>query len=206
MSNITHYALVRTLVKDPASIRDSLTLSGINLWHAATGVAGEVGELLECVSAGFPNIDRTNLIEELGDIEFYMEQIRQQLAMTHNSESILSVVKEMELTIESIERNAVSAVIYGTGILDTIKKAVIYNKSLDIDTLCDQMLRLDIAMSTIRLAMGIQRTKVLGANIAKLKVRYEGLQYSDTAAQERADKPEEKEQPKRKTFGDPLSA
>ena len=52
------------------------------LMHAAVGVSGEAGELLDAVKkcwAYHKPIDRVNVVEELGDLEFYMEAVRQQL-------------------------------------------------------------------------------------------------------------------------------
>lgn len=46
--------------------------------HAALGVAGEAGELADAIKKhvvyGKP-LDRTNVVEELGDLRFYMQQI-----------------------------------------------------------------------------------------------------------------------------------
>jgi len=51
------------------------TPSQCELLHAAIGIAGEAGELLDAVRKhvfeGKP-LDRENVIEELGDLEFYM--------------------------------------------------------------------------------------------------------------------------------------
>ena len=51
------------------------TPSQCELLHAAIGIAGEAGELLDAVRKhvfdGQP-LDRDNVIEELGDLEFYM--------------------------------------------------------------------------------------------------------------------------------------
>lgn len=47
--------------------------------HAAIGVSGEAGEILDAIKKtwvyGQP-LDRENLIEELGDIEFYLQALR----------------------------------------------------------------------------------------------------------------------------------
>lgn len=49
------------------------------LLHASVGIAGEAGEILDAVKKtwvyGKP-LDRENLIEELGDIEFYAQALR----------------------------------------------------------------------------------------------------------------------------------
>lgn len=58
-----------------------------HLLHMAVGVSGEAGELLDAVKKaaiyGKP-IDRDNVIEELGDLEFYMEGLRQGLNIDRN--------------------------------------------------------------------------------------------------------------------------
>lgn len=56
-----------------------------HLLHMAVGVAGEAGELLDAVKkATIYNkpLDITNVIEELGDLEFYMQGIRTTLRVT----------------------------------------------------------------------------------------------------------------------------
>jgi NTP pyrophosphatase (non-canonical NTP hydrolase) len=71
---------VADLVKDGDDIIKDLTKETAHLWHMATGVSGEAGELLDAVKKhvvyGKPR-DTENIIEELGDLEFYMEGIRQ---------------------------------------------------------------------------------------------------------------------------------
>jgi NTP pyrophosphatase (non-canonical NTP hydrolase) len=55
------------------------------LMHAAVGISGEAGELLDAVKKTWvygKELDRVNLIEELGDIEWYLEALRQLLDVT----------------------------------------------------------------------------------------------------------------------------
>ncbi len=121
MNTITHPEMVRALVKPGHELLATLSHTKCDLWHAATGIVGEAGELIDAIKKNVvynKPLDRENVIEELGDLEFYMEQLRQRL--------------------------------------------------------------------------GITREECLDANIAKLAKRYEGLTYSDKAAQERKDKEEGK--------------
>lgn len=50
--------------------------------HAAVGIAGEAGELLDAIKKvwayGKP-LDMEGVVEELGDLEFYLEALRQQI-------------------------------------------------------------------------------------------------------------------------------
>lgn len=53
-----------------------------DLLHGAIGLATEAGELLDAVKRALfygGSLDRTNLIEELGDLEWYMAVIRDAL-------------------------------------------------------------------------------------------------------------------------------
>lgn len=48
-------------------------------WHAVGGVCGEAGELMDCVKkelAYRKPVDRKNIIEELGDLRFYMRAVQ----------------------------------------------------------------------------------------------------------------------------------
>jgi NTP pyrophosphatase (non-canonical NTP hydrolase) len=73
-------------------------------------------------------------------------------------------------------------------LLDAIKKHVIYNKPLDRDNVVEELGDIEFYLEGLRQGLGISREETLRQNIEKLSVRYEGLQYSDTAAQTRADK------------------
>jgi NTP pyrophosphatase (non-canonical NTP hydrolase) len=73
-------------------------------------------------------------------------------------------------------------------LLDAIKKQVIYRKPLDRENVLEELGDLEFYMEGIRQGLGITREQCLEANIAKLGKRYEGLKYSDGAAQGRADK------------------
>ena len=73
-------------------------------------------------------------------------------------------------------------------LLDAIKKAVIYNKHLDIENVIEELGDLEFYMEGLRQGLGITREETLANNIRKLGVRYKNLTYSDQQAQNRADK------------------
>lgn len=80
MDKINHADMVAALVKPGEAIKESITPEECDLLHMAVGVAGEAGELLDAVKKHViyrKPLDMENMKEELGDLEFYMERIRQ---------------------------------------------------------------------------------------------------------------------------------
>lgn len=81
----THADMVQALRKDPQAIIDSLTPQIIDAMYAAAGLAGEAGEVLDEVKKAFAYarpIDRDKVIKEMGDAEFYFEQLRAAIGVT----------------------------------------------------------------------------------------------------------------------------
>jgi len=82
----TSYAdMVTALVKPGKDILTSLTSEQCDMLHMGIGISGESGELLDAIKKSTiyqKPIDRENIIEELGDLEFYMEGLRQNLGIS----------------------------------------------------------------------------------------------------------------------------
>ena len=81
----SHEEMVDALIKPGEDILKDLTPESVEAWHMATGTSGEAGELLDAVKKyAIYNrpIDRENVVEELGDIEFYMQGLRKKLGIT----------------------------------------------------------------------------------------------------------------------------
>lgn len=73
---------------------------------------------------------------------------------------------------------------------DCVKKAVIYRKPIDMDNLIEELGDLEFYMEGLRQSFGITRSQTLSHNITKLSKRYQGLKFTNEAAQLRADKNE----------------
>lgn len=83
--DISHQEMVRILKKNGEAILAALTPEDCDLFHMGMGVAGEGGELLDAVKKAVVYripINIENVIEELGDLEFFMEGVRQNLNIT----------------------------------------------------------------------------------------------------------------------------
>lgn len=80
--------MVHALFRDPETIH--LTVQQKRLLHAAVGIAGEGGEVLDEIKkhcfTGKP-FNRTKCIKEMGDVEFYLEAMRQ--AVNVSRETVL---------------------------------------------------------------------------------------------------------------------
>lgn len=73
-------------------------------------------------------------------------------------------------------------------LLDAIKKHVVYGKELDRINVIEELGDLTFYIHAMMNLLGISEQQVLQHNACKLMVRYEGMEYSDQAAQRRADK------------------
>lgn len=93
---ITHPELVSALAKPGQDIVATLTPEDAHALHMAVGVAGEAGELLDAVKKAAiyrKPLDRENVIEELGDLEFYMEGLRQGLGISREETIAHNIAK-----------------------------------------------------------------------------------------------------------------
>lgn len=82
---ISHADMVACLVKPGEDIAKELTAHDAHLLHMVVGISGEAGELLDAVKKSCiyrKPIDVNNVIEELGDLEFYLEGLRQGLGIS----------------------------------------------------------------------------------------------------------------------------
>lgn len=82
---IKHDEMVKALAKDGQAIINSLDGNKAHAIHMAIGIAGESGELLDAIKKHViynKPLDRDNVVEELGDLEFYMEGLRQGLGIS----------------------------------------------------------------------------------------------------------------------------
>lgn len=77
--------MVRNLKKPGRDIAATITANQADMMHMAIGIAGEAGELLDAVKRHViynKLMDYGNLIEEMGDLEFFLEGLRQQIDVT----------------------------------------------------------------------------------------------------------------------------
>lgn len=183
MSRINHTDMVLKLAKPGQAVIDGLTARSAHTWHMATGVAGEIGELLEnFIDAG----DRENRVEELGDIEFYHRALSLEFKADTNA-TVLTIKHQDDVVFAML-----SLTVHGAALLDAAKKYAVYAKPVDSVEVIKQLSLVRAWLNCLYKLTGISRTEALDANIDKLyegeKARYKRGEYSDEQAQQRQDK------------------
>lgn len=93
---IDYDEMVKALAKPGDQIIEQLDGPKMHMLHMAVGVSGEAGELLDAVKKATiynKDLDRKNVVEELGDLEFYMEGLRSGLGITRHETLQVNVEK-----------------------------------------------------------------------------------------------------------------
>lgn len=99
MTRLSYEDFVAMKKKDGDVVAMALTGEQADAWHMATGIAGEGGEVLDAIKRWAiyqKKLDRANVIEELGDLEFFMEGLRQTLGITRE-ETILGNMAKLDI-------------------------------------------------------------------------------------------------------------
>lgn len=178
-------AMVNKLAKKGDDILTSLTPEKCHLWHMVTGVVGEVNEACAAIAL----CDEKNLHEELGDLQFYIRGLVKDIDgveynqlptcdATFNTAPIHKFIKASD------------------GILDSVKKHVIYDKELDVEKLQASLNLMNLVIAYFYDMYDFFHDDILEGNLNKLlkgkNARYAEGEYSDKQAQSRADKKGEK--------------
>lgn len=80
--------MVRDLAKPGETIATELTGDQAHMLHMVMGIAGESGEIVDAIKKHVvyrKPLDLDNVIEELGDLEFYMEGLRQAVGVSRKT-------------------------------------------------------------------------------------------------------------------------
>lgn len=183
MQELNYSDFVAALAKPGDDILSSLTGNKCHLLHMAIGIVGEVGELYEPFIFSVAELDLENIEEELGDIEFFLEGLRQGYGIDRK-ETICSLGYPSADSTYILNRLSISS----AHLLDATKKYVIYNKPLDVTKIVEYLKAIETDLASFRSHLELSRVAIVEKNKAKLSKRYAAGSYSDKQAQERADK------------------
>lgn len=95
-TKITHDQMVEKLCKSGEEILKDLTPSRVHLLHMSLKLCSEAGEIADAVGkVCFYNqeIDIDNIVEELGDMDFYESGLRQCLKITQEMVILKNMTK-----------------------------------------------------------------------------------------------------------------
>lgn len=154
--------------------------------HAAIGISGEVGEIFAADS-------RQNMVEELGDLMFYMEALRQRLR-TERSDNLYQTTEVADSPYNHPNESTVRSnlVIVSAEILDLCKKSWVYGKEFQDYKVSQFLLLLERNYLYFLSSRGFLADEIAYVNMQKLlkgkNARYASGTYSDAQAQARADK------------------
>lgn len=167
--------MVRVLAKDGQVILDGANASSAHNIHMAVGIIGEIGELIEALY-----YESDNILEELGDTEFYMEGLRQNTPC----------IRLQQITPEVLSFTSISVrlTIEGCNLIDIVKKEFVYGQTLDTSRLQLSLNAIDILLSSTYHRHGYTRDQAIEQNMQKLGKRYRDFKYTDESAKLRADK------------------
>lgn len=107
-----HADIVRALSKTGEAILADMNPKKAHLLHMAVGVSGEAGELLDAIKKHViynKPLDCDNVIEELGDLEFYLRGIRQALVIGRTRILEANIAKLTERYGETYSNEAAQA-------------------------------------------------------------------------------------------------
>ena len=179
MKNETYSEMVTRLKKPGADILKDMDAFKANLVHMVLGVAGEYGEVNMAYRDWYytrhDNINKSilaaALVKEMGDLEFYLEGLRQTLRID-------------AFYFKTTSAKGVS------NLAEIAKKILATNKPVDKGIIAQEIKVIENYMQDMRNELGVSLGDVLRVNMNKLNERYESGQYSDKQAIERADEDE----------------
>lgn len=189
---ISHAEMVAKLYKKGDIQKQEMTAWDLEINHATIGIVGELGELFGGIEYSFAmnqSIDLANVLEELGDLEFFLENFRALMGWDREKDVLQCETICHQPT--GPVRQAAHMLVYATDLMDHVKKAIIYRKPLNREAMLACMSKIEYILEVFYPNFNYTREQALEANMDKLAQRYSGFEYSDQKAQERADKPEE---------------
>jgi len=96
MTEAQYSEFVHEKMKDGKDVQESLTPFKANLIHIGLGISGEAGELVDAIKKHAiygKDLDTWNILEELGDIEFFLQELRTLIGVTRKEVLEHNVVK-----------------------------------------------------------------------------------------------------------------
>lgn len=142
---------------------DLFKVDSARILHAVIGVNTEMGEL-------FLATDDTNLVEEVGDVLWYIAIFASEIEASFDE---LELLGKMELETEELEIDSMESLFQVTSdTLDVVKRALFYGVELDEVKIARKFGVILLALRHHLADDGYTIEMAMDANIAKLTKRY----------------------------------
>lgn len=183
-----------TEARDFTPVQQRLSdIRNIRLIHASAGITSEIAELFELEGKSWNGadsvIDRVNLMEECGDILWYIGIACDTLDCTDRVTAELgykaNVIKYDDDLNNSLHNTAALLSEYSGTFADlAIKKLCFYGKPFNAEPLIELLTKIHTSVRMLLQEAGYDVTDARERNIAKLKARY-GEKFTEAAALDR---------------------
>ena len=181
--------------KDILSIKNRVDDKMIRLLHASLGMSSELAELVDAiVDPKGGNIDWVNVMEESGDLTWYLAVAVNALgldpAITSScEEAAREYAKISPLTLPRLSKtgalSAIDTTVWAVGnYSDLLKKALFYGKELDMVAMETTVKQIALGIVGICHVSSYSIEDARETNIKKLRARY-GEKFTEAAAIER---------------------
>lgn len=178
--------------KDFTAITQRMSVAkNIRLTHACAGISSELAELIELADSSHKTLDRVNLLEEIGDILWYVGIATDALDKVEEADpgpTIIFNLPRMDSDSDLIDAilNFTKNVgrISGELVDKVVKKTVFYGKTVDENDIIEHLLHINMNIVILLELAGFTIEQARERNIAKLKARY-GSKFTEAAALDR---------------------
>lgn len=176
-----------TEARDFAPLQERFSqIRNIRLLHGAIGLASELAEIRE-MARDNDYVDKVNLLEEMGDLFWYMGIIVDELGIDPNQIFRTKQVKAVLWQFPDLAAsNELSTIIDTLTIcigymIDIFKKSLMYGKEIDVETVEGILQEMGIDIEDALNAHGYTSNDARQINIDKLRARY-GEKFTEAAA------------------------
>lgn len=166
-----------------------MDVKNIRLLHACAGISSELSELIDLYNDTTDKMDRINLMEELGDILWYVGIASDALDAVDDIAGPFSFVGHLMVRDEDLNGCLQSFILnvsaHAGDLVDkAVKKTIFYGKQVDPQSMIDSLRYIHQNVKHTLENAGYTLEDARERNIAKLKARY-GDKFTEAAALER---------------------
>lgn len=173
--------VLKTNNKNHQDVFNRLTVvENKELSHVAFGLASELGEVVQALRKNDP----VNLIEELGDLMWYVGLAELTINPNVNEVAFASTPKKSYSITDETRDSVFDLVIHVSELVDLVKKKAFYGKEIKPGAMESEIENIKLVVSKMADGIGADLQTVCEVMCAKLMKRYAGG-YTDKKAIER---------------------